>query len=255
MKVQQPETDMLQKKTTPQRTLPGAKKDLARARRLISLGRIKKAAGLLQGLTNDCVIGREATLLLSMIQDIQPPNAVSKIERKIISSAREFYEKNDPFSAYILLSQIQWSATDAAELNMLLGAVCLGVEAYDEALRAFRMVLKQEPDSSAALSNIAICHWQMKHVAATKQALEQSLAFEPSHPQSLNLLAELHKRSNEIDEAMECYDKAIKAHPNFYDANFNKACLLETTKSPTHALRFISKLSNGLQSQDRKSVV
>lgn len=225
-----------------------AGRGLARAIKLLSRGRVKKATALLNGLKHDGLLGAEASLLLSAVQSVSEPVSQWEIEEAIISRAREFYETGDCEAAQMLLAQARWKQVRVAEIQMLLGAAHIGLEDYNEAIVAFQGVLKEEPNSAAALSNIAVCHYRLDDLDATKQFLERSLSYQPGHPQSLNLFAELFKRSDDTGSALRCYEKAIASDPLFYDAYINKASLLETAYSPTHALNFIRTFDVGLSS-------
>jgi hypothetical protein len=121
----------------------------------------------------------------------------------------------------------------------------------DIAQELYNQVLKNNPNHSGALNNIAIIFTNLKDYQKAINFYEKAIEINPNYAAAHNNLGAIFKELGELKKAKNCYEKAIEINPNYADAHNNlgaifkklgefekaKNCFEKTIEiNPTHAI-------------------
>lgn len=86
--------------------------------------------------------------------------------------------------------------------------------------------LKEHPDDAEAWTQLGNVFFDSSRFADAIDAYEKSLALVPGNPNVLTDLGVMYRRNKAPEKAIEAFDKAIAAQPDFETARFNKGIVL-----------------------------
>jgi tetratricopeptide (TPR) repeat protein len=122
---------------------------------------------------------------------------------------------------------------DSPPLRMYAATVDVSVQKYDEALTSLQWLSDHMPanlpgkDKEPILLLMGICfHYKGDHMNAI-QKLESAVASLPNAVVPLNALGEAYLKSGKIENAINCFDSALKINPKFPPSLFYKGVCLE----------------------------
>jgi len=133
----------------------------------------------------------------------------------------------EPIYRRVLATQPQ--NTDAL---YLLGLVTQATKRFAESAGLFQRAVELNPKSAKYLINLGLSLGGMG-LGKTEQAAEafrRAVAIDPNNPAAWNNLGNELRNSYQFDEAMECYQKALKLKPDFADAYCNVGACLQATQ-------------------------
>jgi cytochrome c-type biogenesis protein CcmH/NrfG len=96
------------------------------------------------------------------------------------------------------------------------GAQILKLEAF----------LKDNPDNADAWIQLGNHFFDTDRFTDAIEAYEKSLALAPGNPNVLTDMGVMHRRNKSPEKAIEAFDRAIAAQPDFETARFNKGVVL-----------------------------
>jgi tetratricopeptide (TPR) repeat protein len=88
-----------------------------------------------------------------------------------------------------------------------------GAEKYDDAVRAFRAALAQDPKLWEAWLDIGVIELRRARLGEAAKALQQSLTIYAS-PEALDALGEVYLRQGKSEQAIDLYERALGKNPD-----------------------------------------
>ena len=116
-----------------------------------------------------------------------------------------------------------------AEQYFLMGSLLDegNAEQQDEAARAYRRALQDDPDLVAAIINLANVHYAKDELAEAQALYERAIALEHSYFEAHFNVGNIHHDHGRYLEAEACYRDALALNPDYADAHFYLAVTLE----------------------------
>jgi tetratricopeptide (TPR) repeat protein len=100
-------------------------------------------------------------------------------------------------------------------------------ERREEAARAYRRALEEDPDLVAALINLANIRYSRDELAEAQALYERAILLDPSYYEAHFNLGNIHHDHAEYLDAETCYREALVLNPQYADAHFYLAVTLE----------------------------
>ena len=108
---------------------------------------------------------------------------------------------------------------------------------YDGAIRAWRAILLQNPDSVAAMNNLGIALRREGRIAESEAVLRAGLEREPLNPELLVSLGQTRQQWGRLDEAERDFIRASSLAPKLAGAHHALGILYLERNRPEDALR------------------
>lgn len=100
-------------------------------------------------------------------------------------------------------------------------------ERVDEAVKAYRRALEEDPDLVAALINLANIRYSRDELAEAQALYERAIVLDPSYFEAHFNLGNIHHDHAHYGEAEVSYREALALNNNYADAHFYLAVTLE----------------------------
>jgi len=100
-------------------------------------------------------------------------------------------------------------------------------ERVDEAVKAYRRALEEEPDLVAALINLANIRYSRDELAEAQALYERAIVLDPSYFEAHFNLGNIHHDHAHYGEAEASYREALALNNHYADAHFYLAVTLE----------------------------
>jgi len=100
-------------------------------------------------------------------------------------------------------------------------------ERTDEAVKAYRRALDEDPDLVAALINLANIRYSRDELAEAQALYERAIALDPSYYEAHFNLGNIHHDHAQYAHAEASYRDALSLNPDYPDAHFYLAVTLE----------------------------
>ena len=101
------------------------------------------------------------------------------------------------------------------------------VERQEEAARAYRRALEEDPDLVAAIINLANIHYAKDELAAAQALYQRAIFLDAGYFEAHFNLGNIHHDHGRYPEAEACYRDALALNPHYADAHFYLAVTLE----------------------------
>ena len=118
----------------------------------------------------------------------------------------------------------------------------------DSAIREYHEVLQldpRRPNIHYRIGRTLLARWQLTRnpeaQAQAAQEFEQELQLDPGNANASYELAEIHRQRNELDQARELFETALKYYPDFQEAHVGLAAVLMAQQKPDLALPHLQK--------------
>ncbi len=116
------------------------------------------------------------------------------------------------------------------------------------AIGEYREVLKLDPNRPKIhyrMGRTLLARWQLNHAPEDRteaaREFEQELQLDPSDANAMYELAEIHRQLNEFDQAQQLFEAALKAYPDFQEAQVGLAATLMAQQKPSLALPHLQR--------------
>jgi predicted Zn-dependent protease len=90
-----------------------------------------------------------------------------------------------------------------------------------------------------------LARWQLTHQpedrAEAAREFEQELQLDPGNANAIYELAEIHRQMNELDQAQQLFETALKYYPDFEEAQLGLATTLMRQEKPALALPHLQR--------------
>ena len=124
----------------------------------------------------------------------------------------------------------------------------------DSAIREYHVVLQLDPRRANIhyrIGRTLLARWQLtRNPEAQTQAaqeFEQELQLDPGNANASYELAEIHRQRNELDQARELFETALKYYPDFQEAQVGLATvLIAQQKARSRLAAFADGLSHSI---------
>jgi tetratricopeptide (TPR) repeat protein len=100
-------------------------------------------------------------------------------------------------------------------------------ERVDEAVKAYRRALEEDPDLVAALINLANIRYSRDELAEAQALYERAITLDPSYFEAHFNLGNIHHDHAQYAHAEASYREALALNPEYADAHFYLAVTLE----------------------------
>jgi tetratricopeptide (TPR) repeat protein len=122
-----------------------------------------------------------------------------------------------------------FGAISAAEQYFLMGSLLDDgtPDRTDEAVRAYRRALEEDPDLVAALINLANIRYSRDELAEAQALYERAIVLDPSYFEAHFNLGNIHHDHAQYVSAEASYREALALNPDYPDAHFYLAVTLE----------------------------
>ena len=91
----------------------------------------------------------------------------------------------------------------------------------DIAQELYNQVLKNNPNHSQALNNLAVIFTNLKEYQKAKDCYKKAIESDPNYADAHNNLGVVFKELRDDQKAKDCYEKAIELNPNYVNAHYN----------------------------------
>ena len=120
-------------------------------------------------------------------------------------------------------------AMTKAEEHFLMGSLLDDgtPEHLDEAAKAYRMALDEDPDLVAALINLANIRYSKDELAEAQALYERAIGLDPTYFEAYFNLGNIHHDHGRYLDAEACYREAMGLNPSYADTHFYLAVTLE----------------------------
>lgn len=140
-----------------------------------------------------------------------PPRA--KLDQ-LFARARALIQLKDYPGAARLYEQVLRAEPNSFEALSNLGVAEAQMGQYPEAARAYQRALRFQPKSFPLLLNLGLCYFKSGDFKSAAKPLGDALALQPDNFQSRSLLAMSYYSRKEFSSASKEFEKLIAAHPD-----------------------------------------
>jgi len=233
--------------------------DILLAMSLSELGHYSEALPGLEkgfGKSTDSVLRRLSGLQLQraytgLHRDRQAMEVALELNKLYPKDPEVLYETSRIYAnfAYLTLVKLKQVAPDSVWRHEAAGEAYESQGDYNLALTEYRQVLKLAPDRPGIhfrLGRALLRRGQKQNVDDTQQALkefEQELEFDPTNANAAYEVAEIYRKSGQLDKAQTFFDQALKYYPDFEEARLGIAAVLLASGKPGGALPELQRAS------------
>jgi tetratricopeptide (TPR) repeat protein len=129
-----------------------------------------------------------------------------------------------------------WRHQAAAEAFESEGSTNASIGEYREVLK----LDPHRPNIHYRIGRTLLARWQLTHVpedrAGAAHEFEEELQLDPANANATYELAEIHRQLNELDQAQQLFETALKDHQDFQEAHVGLAATLMAQQKPALAL-------------------
>lgn len=233
--------------------------DVLLAMSLAELGRYGEALPGLEkgfGKSTDSVLRRLSGLQLQraytgLHRDRQAMEVALELNRPYPKDPEVLYETSRIYAnfAYLTLVKLSQVAPESVWRHEAAGEAYESQGDYNLALTEYRQVLKLAPDRPGIhfrVGRALLRRGQKQNVDDAQQALkefEQELELDPTNANAAYEVAEIYRKSGQLDKAQTYFDQALKYYPDFEEAHLGIAAVLLASGKPSRALPELQRTS------------
>jgi tetratricopeptide (TPR) repeat protein len=110
-----------------------------------------------------------------------------------------------------------------------------------EAVEAFRLSLMERPDEPETQFHLADSLYRVGNIQGAMERFHVAVELDHEYIEAWTQLGCLHAELNDTDAALDAFEIAVKTHPDYPDANFHLAQLLDRLGQRENALPYWTK--------------
>lgn len=114
---------------------------------------------------------------------------------------------------------------------------------YDGALAAYKKIIALDAKNALAHNNLGIIYKRKGLYISAVEEFQAALEALPEYYKAYNNLANVYYERAYYDEAVKYYNKALSVKPNFADAHWNLALTYEKKGDPSRAIAHYRKFA------------
>jgi tetratricopeptide (TPR) repeat protein len=115
------------------------------------------------------------------------------------------------------------SASAKANKHFEKGTDLLNEQKYEQAIKSFKLAIKEDENFVAALDNLGICYRHLNQLDEALVCYERSLAIFPEGDFALVNIAVVYTFQNKLDKALSTYEKISQLNPDDPEGHFGAA--------------------------------
>ncbi len=176
-------------------------------------------ASSLQHFAKECMLGKDFTSALAYIDEAikrEPTESSYHIGR-----ANILYHLQDFHEALNALNNASELPHNPAAIALNRGAIYNAMGEPEKALPYYDEALKHAPELANAHYNKGNALRKLDKFEEAIDSFKRAHTLQPREPVFLNNLALTYQDSNQLEQAINTYQKALALNPNYHDANFN----------------------------------
>jgi tetratricopeptide (TPR) repeat protein len=150
--------------------------------------------------------------------------------------------------AYLALQKLETVAPTSVWRHQAIAEAYESEGSTNLAIGEYREVLKLDPRRVKIhyrIGRTLLARWQLNHApedrAEAAREFEQELQLDPGNANAIYELAEIHRQMNELDQARQLFETAIKYHPDFEQAQLGLATTLMAQQKADLALPHLQR--------------
>jgi tetratricopeptide (TPR) repeat protein len=150
--------------------------------------------------------------------------------------------------AYLTLHKLEAVAPTSIWRHQAVAEAFESEGSTDLAIGEYREVLKLDPHRVKIhyrIGRTLLARWQLTHLpedrAEAAREFEQELQLDPGNANAIYELAEIHRQMNELDQAQQLFETALKYYPDFEEAQLGLATTLMRQDKPDLALPHLQR--------------
>ncbi|MBI3677978.1 MAG: tetratricopeptide repeat protein [Proteobacteria bacterium] len=160
---------------------------------------------------------------------------VMPFESDLLATGVQFHQAGQ----YGRAQQVYRQILEANPLNpdalSLLGAACINLMQWDEAVRHLTEALRLNPAHAGAHDNLGVVLAKQNRLAEAVASFERAVALAADNPQTFLNLASAQSRLGRLQDAITSCRQAVKLAPDLARAHFDLAELLLRSNQPAEA--------------------
>ena len=122
-----------------------------------------------------------------------------------------------------------------------LGEVLVNLEDWDNAIKAFEQVLKQDSNDSNAYFNLGVCYYNKDEIKTATDNFQYAINLNPKDVFAYFYLGNIYQQSGLTNFAEENYKKVLEISPDYSWAYFNLASIAYSNGNNDEAMRYLLK--------------
>jgi tetratricopeptide (TPR) repeat protein len=142
-----------------------------------------------------------------------------------------------------LLSFMEYSQNSAPLLE-LYGEIMLIQEDHSQALEAFQKAVAIDPKQHLALGYLSCMTGNTQKIEEAIEIVKEKISKNPTHLDLINDYGKLLLKAERPQEALDQFQLALKANPNYIDARINSAIALAALDKADHAIETLLSIES-----------
>ena len=142
--------------------------------------------------------------------------------------AKEAYEK-----------AVELSPQDDFYYN--LGEVLVELEDWDNAINAFKNVLKNDPNDSNCYFNLGLCYYHKDETKMASDNFQRAIELNPDDFYAHFYLGNIYQQNGLTNFAADCYKKVLEISPDYSWAYYNLAAISASNNNYEEASEYLLK--------------
>ncbi len=211
----------------------------------------------------------------------------------VFNLAKAYSARGEQEKTLILVEKAEKIAGNSAEAQEKVAGACTELSLRPNIVKAWRKVLKLQPNNALAMQQLAYYELDGGNLAAAKAMLEKALTIEKQQPGLYALLGTLYvssaptsdnlkraetnlrkalelgnansatyyylgkvfQRRNDLTQAAQHMEKAISLDPNYREAHYDLAQIYKAQKRPDEAKKQRETFQKIFQAQNQRNLV
>jgi tetratricopeptide (TPR) repeat protein len=161
-----------------------------------------------------------------------------------VTSAEVYYmltiasrKTKDPENAKAAFSLLREKYPDSPLLHELLGDALDRADQDNQAIREIGLAISSRPDEPGLHAQLGFLFWKSHNLLDAKAAFEQELILDKHSYSAMRYLGDIAEQTNQFDNALEWYARALQERPESGEAHFSVGRLLAETAHHKEALK------------------
>ena len=154
----------------------------------------------------------------------KPKSSTGIAPERLYAQALEQYKQGQFHAAERLLSPALWAQPGNPLLWFLAGAISRALHRQDKAEECWRKAIVLAPTFAEAHHDLAVVLQESNRIAEAIALYRVALAHAqaPRQPQILNNLGSALAKQGQVEESLQCFDRAVEQNPAYAKAHHNR---------------------------------
>ena len=113
---------------------------------------------------------------------------------------------------------------------------------WQEAIKAYRKVIKYEPMSAEVYNNIGVCYEKQGNLKMAAKSYEKAISINPRFYRSYNNLGIIYYKLKDFNKARAAYEQALQLNPGNSQSEINLALIYERLRRDELARRTLEQV-------------